>query len=153
MEWRERKNELRNERASTTDTQETSLPLPGAMHAFVHGCSRLLSALLSSTSSIWGASFICLDAFVCRQVSTYPDAVGDRAGQGRAVVQPSRPGCKPRKKCMHSTYTYSTVWLSLDKGGRIPCACALGWVVLVLLGSHRLSSRHPSVHMCVRSTG
>lgn len=72
-----------------------------------------------------GASFIRPAAFVCRQVSTYPDAVGDKAGRGRTPVQPSRAGCKPQYICtVHGLY--GTDWSFQDKGQPIPCACAAG---------------------------
>lgn len=76
---------------------------------------------------------------MCRQVSTHPDAVGDRAGQGRTAVQPSRAGCKPRYICtVHGLY--GTDWSFLDKGDSVPCACALGWLFLFFLGGHHPSS-------------
>lgn len=166
-----KKTKLRNERASTTDQTGkrhrfpfpampacirlavvggvfASLPLPGACAGLAwfdagHDADAVI-VTYTLTSSTWhsGASFICLDAFVCRQVSTHPDAVGDRAGQGRTLVQPSRAGCKPRYICtVHGLY--GTDW-SFPGQGRFGPVCLCPGVGCSC-SSLAVTTRHPVV--------
>lgn len=95
-----------------------------------------------------GASFICLAAFVCRQVSTHPDAVGDGAGRGQDTC-PAFSGRLQASIHMHSTWSIwnGLVGLFWTRDNRSRVLVPLGWVALVLLGSH-----HPScwrLHMYI----
>lgn len=132
------------------------LPLPGACAGLAwfdagHDADAVI-VTYTLTSSTWhsGASFICLDAFVCRQVSTHPDAVGDRAGQGRTLVQPSRAGCKPRYICtVHGLY--GTDW-SFPGQGRFGPVCLCPGVGCSC-SSLAVTTRHPVVCAHVHRMG